>query len=418
MLRSEMKKAIVAVLLAGMWCIALPVAAQPVPPPETVTNRGRPDLDPLGVRLGGFRLFPEFALEYLNDDNVFATNENTVSDNAYVLRPGVTLRSDWTRNSLVLGANAALNRYEQWSTEDHDDSELFAVGRWDTANDGAFSADVTRSVDHEGRESADDARGLERTRYTTDSLVLEYQVRPGRMLFEVELDMAELDFDDVLGVDGPINNDHRDRDRVSSRLRVGYELFGGYALFVEAQNNATDYKSRFDNNGFERSSTGDEFVVGAAMNVTEVVFGSAYYGRKSQTYDDPRFAKIGGPAFGIDIGWNITALTTLTFSGSQQVAPTTIVGAAGIDETRLGLRADHELLRNLLLSIDWGTGTDDFKGIARRDDLRATTFGARYLMNRKLEVAFEYSSRDRDSTATEDLNFSKRIISIQFKGQI
>lgn len=418
MLYSVTRPGLIAVLLAGTLCPALPVVAQPEELPATVTSRGRPDLDPSGVPLGGFTLFPELAVEYRDDDNVYATNENAVSDNSWVFRPALTLRSDWNRNSLSIGANAALNRYDLLTAEDHDDSEVFTRGRWDTANNGSFTADLTRSVNHEGRESADDARGFERTRFTTDATTLGYAVAPGRMLFEIEFDTATLDFDDVLGPNGPVNNDDRDRDRTSSRLRVGYQVFDGYALFFEARDSETDYDDRFDDNGFERSSQGNEYVIGAALNVTEIMFGSAFYGRKSQTYDDPRFAKIGGPAFGLDVGWNITELTTLTFSGREQVAATTIVGAAGIDETRIGLRADHELLRNLILSIDWMTGSDEFKGIPRQDDYRASSFGARYLMNRRLQIEFEYTSRDRDTNAAADLNFSKRTITIQFKGQI
>lgn len=418
MLHADMKTGFIALLLLSMLSLAVPAAAQPVPIPETVANRGRPNLDPLGVRLGSFTLFPEFGLRYMNDDNVYASNENTLSDNAYTLSPGITLRSDWNRNSLIVGANAALSRYEELKFEDHDDSEVFVRGRWDTANNGAFTGEISSSIDHEGRDSADAAQGFDRTRFATDRTTLDYQVRPGKMLFEAEIDMARLDFDDVMGLDGPISNDDRDRDTASARLRVGYEVFNGYALFVEGRSNTVEYDSRFDRNGFERSAEGDEFVFGAAMNVTEILFGNVFYGRKSQTYDDERFAKIRGPAFGVDVGWNITQLTTLTFSGRRQVSPTTIIGASGVDETRYGLRADHELLRNLILTVDWGDRTDDFKGIERRDQNRTSTFAARYLMHRKLELEFQYTSRDRDSNAAAILNFSKRIISIQIKGQI
>lgn len=394
-----------------------PAFAQPAPEPRTVADRPREDLDPLGARFGSFQLLPELALQHLRDDNVFATRQNPVSDSAFVLRPSAEVRSDWTRNSLAAGASAALSDYSDLSTEDHDDYDMFVEGRWDTYR-GFFSGEIASSIDHEGRESTDDARALERAKFATDALTLGYRITPGSMLFEVEIDSSTIDYSDVEGFDGTVNHDDRDRDSVQRRLRVGHEVFDGYSLFLQALDSHIDYHSRFDDDGFERSSKGYELVVGAAVNVTDVVFGNVFYGRKSQEYDDPRYAKIEGPAFGIDVGWNVTQLTTLSFEGRQQVAPTTVVGAAGIDEKQVGIRADHELLRNLIVSLGFSEETEAFKGIPRHDENTVTRMGARYLMNRRLEIELNYTRRSRDSNTDPDANFSKDLVSIQFKGQL
>jgi hypothetical protein len=414
----EPKSRLVPLALLCAASFAQPVLAQPAPTPETVISRAREDLDPLGARVGAFQIFPELALEYRKDSNVFATRRFAIDDTALVLKPGITMRSDWTRNSLVAGFNAALTNYDNLSTEDHNDSDAFLQGRWDTANGGFFSGDLDRSVDHEGRESADDARGLERARFATDDLTLGYRVTPGKALFQYEVDIRKIDYDDVPGPNGPINNDDRDREAFGQRLRIGYEVFDGYSLFFQAIDESTDYASRLDDNGFERSSDGRELVVGAALNLTDVIFGNVFYGRKSHRFDDARFAKIGGSAFGLDLSWNITPLTTISFEGRQEVVPTTILGASGVDERSLGIRADHELLRNLILSLDWRTETGDFKGVPRQDKNEVASFGARYLMNRRFEIEFDYTRRNRRSDIEPDLTFSKNIVSLQFKGQL
>ena len=47
------------------------VAAGPSPAdtPETVATRKRPEIDPLGIRLGAFNLGSSVAVGYLRDDN-------------------------------------------------------------------------------------------------------------------------------------------------------------------------------------------------------------------------------------------------------------------------------------------------------------------------------------------------------------
>ncbi|HEY5608680.1 MAG TPA: outer membrane beta-barrel protein, partial [Alphaproteobacteria bacterium] len=40
---------------------------------ETVMSRARPDYDPIGLRLGGFVLYPELWLQESYDSNIFAT---------------------------------------------------------------------------------------------------------------------------------------------------------------------------------------------------------------------------------------------------------------------------------------------------------------------------------------------------------
>ena len=418
MANSKQKICFLCVLCVSMAAGPGTTFAQRLARPDTVATRDRDGLDPNGATLGSFRLFPEMALEHLQDDNVFATPVIPVSDSALVIRPDITIRSDWSRNSLEAGIQAAMYRYADLDSEDHDDSRAYLEGRWDTANDGFFYGSVSQSVEHEGRESVNDARGFERTEIDRDVSQIGYEVTPGRMAFRLELESQTLDFNDVMGPNGPINNDDRDRDRFFGLLRVGFELSQGYTVFLQAVDRSIDYDSRFDDDGFERSGDGQEVHIGATMNVSDVLFGDIYVGRKTHDYDDDRFASIGGSAYGIDLAWNITALTTLNFLGRQEVAPTTVLGAAGVDESSLGVRADHELLRNLVLSLEWSEQTDDFKGIDREDINRNASFGVRYLMNRRLEVGLTYTKRERKSDTNVDRQYSKNLVSIQFTGQL
>src|SRR5215469_13480675 len=53
---------------------------QPTYPSETVTQRPRPELDPLGLHLGDFFWFPRAELDEAYNSNIFATPSRTVGD--------------------------------------------------------------------------------------------------------------------------------------------------------------------------------------------------------------------------------------------------------------------------------------------------------------------------------------------------
>ncbi|MDH3434387.1 MAG: outer membrane beta-barrel protein, partial [Gammaproteobacteria bacterium] len=80
------------------------------------------------------------------------------------------------------------------------------------------------------------------------------------------------------------------------------------------------------------------------------------------------------------------------------VEATTIVDAAGIQATKFRLGVQHELLRNLIISLAWTTGQEDYRGIDRKDDNDMTAFESRYLMNRRVELVLGYTHRRRDTT--------------------
>jgi hypothetical protein len=80
-------------LASGLILSEGAVAQTDVERGETVLSRQRPDYDPLGIRLGGFKLRPSLVLGESYDTNIFATRTNTVSDFKTTIAPSVDLRS-------------------------------------------------------------------------------------------------------------------------------------------------------------------------------------------------------------------------------------------------------------------------------------------------------------------------------------
>lgn len=401
----------VAYLLGGQFALSQEVARN-----ETVADRDRPELDPSGVSLGGFQLFPQLGLTVGQNDNIFADGLTRRDDVIYVTAPEIRLESDWGTHALDLGVAAEDFRYVDFSTEDHTNFRAWVDGQLDISRSSVLRAGAEHAVRHEGRDSADDVRGLERTRFTVDSVETRYGLRPGVRKFNAGfgVDYLRHDYDNVLGFDGPINNDDRDRKRIRATMRMGYDALPNNSLFFQTSVQSTEYDFQFDDAGFERSSNGYEFAVGTTLDYSGITFGEIFVGYLSHTYDDPRYADIDDFSFGAEVAWNISGLSTLTFGASRTVEPTTVTPAAGVLATMYRIGVDHELLRNLILSLAWSSVNDDFRGIERVDKVENAEFRARYLMNRRVEMVFGFNHTNRDTTPDnfDGFSFSRNIFSL------
>ena len=71
--------------------------------------------------------------------------------------------------------------------------------------------------------------------------------------------------------------------------------------------------------------------------------------------------------------------------------------SSGYLQTAIKLTAEHELLRNVLLSAYVAYVNSDFQGISRTDDQYETNVEGRYLLNRNLSLNADLTYTKRDS---------------------
>ncbi|MDJ0927264.1 MAG: outer membrane beta-barrel protein [Gammaproteobacteria bacterium] len=391
-----------AVALAAVFvlCMVTSAAAQELERRDTVAERPRPGYDADGMPVGAMRLYPDVGIELRYNDNVFADDDIKESDTAVRVAPEIRLESRSPRHRAEIGGNGDIARYSDLGTEDYEDFRLWGLGEMQIG-DGELRGELRLNKLHEDRTSPDDVRGVELTEFDRNTVYLGYTHRPGRLLLRVDGEFGNLDFKDTATLSGGVSNDDRDRDFFDIGLRGGLSMSPDYALYAEARFDEVKYDQDFDRNGFARSSDGYELRIGTLLDFTGRTAGEFYVGYLKRNFDDPRFSDADGPSFGGEITWNVTGLTTLTFGGSRTIDSTTVVGASGITKTRLEFGADHELLRNLILSFDLRIGNDDFENLPRDDDLAWVGLGGRYLMNRYLQLVFGYRYRDRDTSPSD-----------------
>jgi hypothetical protein len=365
---------------------------------ETVASRVRPELEPLGVRVGSFLVFPSIGAQERFSSNIFATPDDEISDFITQVRPSLIIGSDWNRHSLTFRADADLGFYADNSSEDFIDYRVGTAGRFDISNAAFINASADFNHLHEDRGSPDDVGGSEPTEFDDIALRAAYSQEFGRFRARLLGTFDNLDFDDVPAAGGgEIDNDDRDRIEAEGTVRLGYEIVPQYEAYVQGSYNNRDYRIGLDNNGFDRDSHGFAADVGIEVDFGGITFGDFFVGYRQQDYDDPAFDSISGLDAGATITWNVTPLTTVVGTVSRSVEETITAGSSGFFGTEFDLSVDHELLRNLILSAKARYINRDYQDIDRIDDYYEAGLGADYMMNRNVSVTAGYKYRERDS---------------------
>jgi hypothetical protein len=388
---------------------------------EAVATRPRPEIDPLGIRLGSFFLYPKLVVEEVYNDNIFATENDTEDDFITVIAPEVSLESNWTRHALNFATGLQKAFYADNDDEDYLDYFASFDGRIDVTRDIGLTGGTAYARRHEDRSDPNDADGEEPTEFDQIDSFLEYDHRFGRFRTTVDGSFRRLDFDDVKG---GINNDDRDRNIYGGGLRLGYEVARQYEAFVRGEGNVREYDETPDDAGRDRDSHGYQVVGGVALDLGGLLFGDVFVGYLDQTFPDANEDDVSGFTFGGVLDWNVTPITTITTRVTRDVRETTEDDASAYLSTLGGVTVDHELLRNLILSATASITHNDYEGSGREDLVYAAGAGARYLMNRYFYVTLGYrflrrSSEDApgDGGPGEDPDFTENTIRIALQGQ-
>jgi hypothetical protein len=398
---------------------------QPLVRGDTVTTRPRPEYDPLGIRAGGFLVFPQLSAYQGYNSNVFASDDDVKDDFLFNLVPALAVQSDWNRHAINLSTGANYTKYYEYTRQDYTDWFVSGNGRVDITRDAALFLGGGFSRRHELPGSPDfveDAR--EPTPFNVANGFARYNQQFGRFRATVDGTIDNFDYKNSTLVDGSSeSNDADDYTLYGGGLRVGYEIVPNYEAFVRASGNRRAYdKSSGVSNGVEtldRSSEGYSAVTGVALDLGGVLFGELYIGYLQQFYDESEFDTQEGVDGGGSLTWNITTLTTATARVARQINTTTQNDASGILTTLAGVDIDHELLRNLILNANFTYVNDDYDGIDRTDDYYIGGIGGRYLINRNFNASLGYRFVRRSSDSdTGNFDYTRSLVRIGVQAQM
>ncbi|MBI1180350.1 MAG: outer membrane beta-barrel protein [Alphaproteobacteria bacterium] len=370
---------------------------------STVPDRPQPLYDPIGIRAGSFMVYPSLGVRAIYNDNIYAEPTDRKSDAIIAVQPAVYAKSLWERHSLTARLSGDIGIFTQHSSEDYQDARANLQGRIDIAEGSSLKIGLEGGRDHERRDSPDDARGLHPTIFYRLAPNIQWDQRFNRLSLRLTGDMEKLDFRDVQALNGAIINED-DRDRLSWDVegRVGYDFVKSVEGFASALYDNRNYVSAVDDRGFDRDSHGYGIFGGIILEVTGTMSAEAYAGYRRQDYKDPRLKSFGGFGGGLNLVWAPTKLTTVTVTGERVIEETTQKLESGVFASRLSVTVDHELRRNVIITLSGRFIRRDYQGQSRTDETWQGSAGVEYKLSRHFRLRAGYTYNSRDSTAASE----------------
>ncbi|MEM8987116.1 MAG: outer membrane beta-barrel protein [Pseudomonadota bacterium] len=382
-------------LIGVAWALVTGLAsfaAEP-PPGAGVADRARPDYDRVGAPLGLGRLYPELGLAMVAEDNVFAEDGDAVDDIYLLARPAIAFRTNAGRYKADLSAYAAHRAYREETSEDRTD--WGAAGAFEINMDGRLAARFAAAIDaaREDRGAIDApleaVEPVPARRFGGDGAVIFIL---NRLRFSLGGRYAVADYDDVAARGGGvIDQDFRDNAAAFARVKAALNLAPRVSAFIAAEAGRTDYD---DDASFDRDSDGVKAEVGLDIEATKLLYGALSVGAAREEF---AAGTVESETFNAAVLWNATPLTSFRLSASRGVDAGVSTASVGRVATEVAAGVDHEVLRNLVLTLEGERGVYDYDAEARTDEIWGAAFRARYLLNPSVYATFETRHDQRRS---------------------
>lgn len=380
-----------------------------------VMERARPDYDPKGLPLGGFRLYPTLDLGVAGDTNIYRTDAGTMGDAYFTIAPNLDLRSDWNNNLVEVTAAVSHYRYADHDSESHTDWNVGGHGRLDILRGTSVDGEVDYVSTHEPRYSPDEPNlAASPTHYSNVHAEGTFTHDAGQLAFSFGGTLDRLNYDATPLIGGGIlpNND-RDELKYSLHGRISLEVSEGYSFFVRGTYNNRAFDLQTDRNGYNRGSHGYSLDGGADFRLTDLLKGEAYAGYIEQDFHAP-LPNVSGIDFGAKLTWYPDALYTVHLSAERRFTDTTILGASLSDDRVVNLGVDYELLRNLILQGGVSYASSRFVGALRNDTVWGASLQGQYLINENMRAVLGYDFSNRASSAAHQ-DFRDHTIHLDLK---
>jgi hypothetical protein len=390
--------------------VAYGADAQGPDPNVPVTARPGP-YDPLGIRAGGFLIYPSVGVGGSYNDNILATNDDEEDDFIFTISPQIAVLSNFPRHSLNFTVQSEVGRHVDHTDEDFWDYGAALGGRLDITRNNRLTAGINAGREHEGRDDPDDP-GADVT-----NKPVKYWVYGGSVGFEQDFNRFNFG---VLGnferndyEDEDADEDVRDTNLFGGRLRTGYFVSPRINAFLQG---GIEREQRDASNASQRDNNVYSAGVGTAIDFTGLLFGEANVGWAVQEFDDSTFQGSSGLDYGVNLTWNPTQLTSLRLDGSGGFQPSD-VGASNLSH-QIALRVDHELLRNVLIGGQVAYTRDDFQDSGGRVDNRYDVGpDITYRINRHFSVGAGYVFTKQDSDDNEE-EFTRNVVTLRLTAQL
>lgn len=356
---------------------------------------------PLGLRLGTFTILPALQQSVGYDTNPDQVQRSRAKGStALRTEAELNFRSDWSSSEL---AGELRGGYSDFP--DNQDAN-----RPNAAGTVRLRLDANRDtrIDVEGRFLVDTQRAgspdLNAT-VATRPLIMSYGTTVGvtetfnRLRLSVSGLVDRSEFEDAQLSNGTaLTQSDRNLTQYGLRLRAAYEISPVVTPFVDVLADTRVYDLRVDTSGIRRDSDGITVTGGATVALARFLTGEVSAGLQHRTYSDPTLRDLTAPIVNAALIWSVSPLTTVRLGGATGIVETSIAGSSGVLTQAATLEVQHDLLRNLSITLGAGYLSSDYDRANITERGFSATARIDYRFNRWLTLRGSYIYQQIDST--------------------
>lgn len=367
----------------------------------TVGNRPRRDYDPLGVRLGAFRLdaFAEAGPGF--DSNLFGDRRAARADGFAADAAGFNLESGWGRHAAGIAGNFEGRQYFRNGDLNFQDFDIGGFGRYDLSADSALEGRYRHYRQHLDVSSTDvQAAGISRpVPYDTDEVQVTGRTRFNRLGLLADGSYRAYRFQDATfgGVRSQLSVN--DFDSTVGALGASYLLAPGRSVTTLIRLQDISYTA--GGTARDRDSFTWEALAGFEYDFDGVWQGRVAFGWRQRDYKGP-IRSLSGPAVEGQLTYVPTQLTTLRLNIARTIEESIRLDAVSYDRTRFGLAIDHEYLRNVILTAELRFDIREYQSPKQTAADGQLLLAVRWQLNRGVALVGSYAYANR-FTATGGL---------------
>lgn len=384
---------------AGGWmvlgaCLSAtpsPVQAQEDLQRTTVEGRYNPEYNAVPIRIGPFDVLPRVEADLEYNDNIYATESDEIGDVIVSVTPSIIARDRRADREYYLRLLAGVDKYLDYSSEDREQFLAIARARFGLGTITRTNIGLELNRNNEQRRDIDSFNSTARPiTFTSIRANADVERDFGPITGTLGGNYRSVSYGGDVTLDGIVYDlGFRDFDIYEGRARLAYSRSGDQEVYVQLTANKRSYNVRPDDPSFapivtlDRSSRGGRLEVGYRRQVTELLYLDARVGYLVQNYEDPTLPTIKGLAFDGRLLWNVTPLTSVDVTAIRRVDETINPLLSGMLRTEIAAQVDHELRRNVILSVEARYAHLNPLGDAGKVNEYEVAGIARYLLSRE-----------------------------------
>ncbi|WP_168176266.1 outer membrane beta-barrel protein [Novosphingobium sp. PC22D] len=365
----------------------------------SVLDRARPEYEADGVIVGGFTVYPEAQVGVGVTSNVFAAPDDAKSAAFLTFDPRLRAASNWLRHGVSVSAAGAFRRYIDRSIRNEDGLAARIDGRLDVSSDLKINGAAGISRGYQSQYSSEiPANAVAPIEFVKAFGQVRATYGVGRVRATIAGDVNGLDFKDAKLGTTLLDQDFRDRTVTRGAARIEYSAFSDVWIFGEVSASDIDYRlATIGQARPNRDGSDYRYLAGTSFDFTALARARVGIGYIERTFKSPIYRNLSGFGYDARIEFFPSGLTTISAAAQRSIGEAVTVNSSGYFSNELLLRADHELLRNLLLFGQVRYARNRFEGIDRRDNIWIAEGGANFLIDRNLRLSGGLAYSDRTS---------------------